>query len=124
MKVGAKKVYKTKRVIVGLAGDLSLLAPLRRLVNGDLAAGEILAGEDFEGFALYPTGRLLLFGRSPHGVEVTDRYMAVGSGGMAAMASIETQVRQGAEPDLELAMLVACDVDQATGPPLVRAAFP
>ncbi|MCP3023247.1 hypothetical protein [Cupriavidus basilensis] len=123
MKVGAKKVYKTKRVIVGLAGDLSLLAPLRRLVNGDLDAGALLVKEDFEGFALYPTGRLMLFGQSPHPVEVTDRYIAIGSGGMAAMASIETQALQGAEPDLELALRVACAIDQATGEPIVRYGF-
>ena len=124
MKVGAKKVYKTKRVIVGLAGNLSLLAPLRRLVNGDRDAGGLLAGEDFEGVALYPTGRLMLYGQSPHPVEVTDRYVAIGSGGMAAMAAIISQQMAGVlEPDLQLAMRVACDIDQATGPPIVQLSF-
>lgn len=123
MKVGAKKVYKTKRVIVGLAGDLSLLAPLRRLVNGDLDAGALLVKEDFEGFALYPTGRLMLFGQSPHAVEVTDRYIAIGSGGMAAMAAIEAQRILGLEPCLRLAMCVACEIDQATGAPIVQTNF-
>lgn len=123
MKVGAKKVYKSKRVIVGLAGDLSLLAPLRKLVNGDPEAGTLLVKEDFEGVALSPSGRLMLYGQSPHPVEVTDRFVAIGSGGMAAMASIETQLRLGLEPDLELAMRAACDVDQATGPPIVKTAF-
>lgn len=66
-----------------------MLAPLRRLVNGDLDAGALLVKEDFEGYALYPTGRLMLFGQSPHAVEeVTDCYIAIGSGGMAAMAAI------------------------------------
>ncbi|WP_454735347.1 hypothetical protein [Cupriavidus necator] len=121
--LSARKVYKTKRVIVGLAGDLSLLTPLRKLVNGDVDAGVLLVKEDFEGIALYPSGCLMLYGQSPHPVEVTDRYVAIGSGGMAAMASIETQLRQGLEPDLDLAMYVAGAVDQATGPPISRFCF-
>ncbi|WP_420996524.1 hypothetical protein ACKI2N_032635 [Cupriavidus sp. 30B13] len=86
MKVGAKKVHKTKRVMVGLAGNLSLLVPPRRLVNGDLDAGALLVKKDLEGVRPVSHRAAAAWWQSPHPVEVTYRYIAIGSGGMAAIA--------------------------------------
>lgn len=110
------KLQRIGEWIVGCAGNQEDIDAFMRWIH-DRRKRRRKVKEDFEALMLSRT-KLLYVGDDASPEPVRDGFMAIGSGGGFALASLTTQRLLGLEPDPRLAVSVACVHDTHSAPPI------
>jgi ATP-dependent protease HslVU (ClpYQ) peptidase subunit len=111
------KIWKTRKYIVGVAGDDTEIRKLREWLNDPTMPRQWKKGAELSAIFLARNG--LYYLEEGGGIEKCRLpFHAIGSGATCALASMNTMHRLGLDIDPELAVLVAIDHDNGSGPPV------
>lgn len=109
-RASAKKLWKIKGAVIGIAGEYSACTRFVKWLQGELQDEPDM--ETVDAMVLTTDGRILHYNGSTEPFEVEDQFSAIGSGSQAAMAAMH----MGAS--VERAIEVAALVDVGTGGPV------
>ena len=106
-RASAKKLWKIKGGVVGIAGQYAACVQFVKWLKGEQDDPPDM--EEVDAMVVTATGRILHYNSSTEPFEVEDDFSAIGSGAQAAMAAMH----MGAS--VERAIEVACAVDVGSG---------